>query len=163
MVMRWHMCYVCDMTYSYVWHDKFTCVTWLAPHTGDALAYVWNDSFICVKWLIHMRDMTHSYVWHDSLTHMCDMTHSLIRLTLLVHMCDMTHSYVWHQMVRYPPPPSWSILMVTVFEIFLAMVFENRIIFDPRQLLLAYCCRCCHMQTCASTCTCSHTCTWRTF
>jgi len=35
---------MCDMTYSYVWHD----------------------SFICVTWLIHKCDMTHSYVWQVS-------------------------------------------------------------------------------------------------
>jgi len=35
--------HMCDMTYSYVWHDVFICVTWR----------------------IHMCDMTYSYVWHD--------------------------------------------------------------------------------------------------
>ena len=35
---------MCDMTHSHVWHDSFTCVTWL----------------------IHMCDMTHPYVRHDS-------------------------------------------------------------------------------------------------
>jgi len=27
---------------------------------------VWHDSFTCVTWLIHMCDMTHPYVRHDS-------------------------------------------------------------------------------------------------
>ena len=47
---------VCDMTYSPVWHDSFTCVR---THS-----HVWHDSFTCVTWLIHMCDMTHSHVWH---------------------------------------------------------------------------------------------------
>jgi len=51
---------MCDMTHSYVWHDLFTCVTWL----------------------IHMCDMTQSYVWHDSI-HSCHMTHC-IHVTWLI-------------------------------------------------------------------------------
>jgi len=94
--------------YRYVWHDSFTCVTWLIHMCDMTHSYVWQDSLICMTWLIHMCDTTHSYVWHDSficltrLTHMYDMTHpyvwhdSFICVTRLIHMCDMTHSYVWH-------------------------------------------------------------------
>jgi len=64
-VCEW-LLHVCGMTYSYVWHDSFMCVTWLI-HTCDMThSYVRHDSFICVTWLIHMCDMTRSYVWHDS-------------------------------------------------------------------------------------------------
>jgi len=100
---------VCEMTYSYLWHDP--------PH---------NDSFIClpclihmyVTWLIPMRDMTYSYVWQDPphndsflclclqwlmcltwLIPVCDMTH-------LIHMCDMTHLYVWHDSFIRATQPS---------------------------------------------------------
>jgi len=73
---------MCDMTHSYVWHDSFTCVTWLI-HTRDPThSHVWHDSCICVTWIIHMYDMTHSYVWHDSFT--C--------VTWLIHTRDPTHS-----------------------------------------------------------------------
>jgi len=42
------------------------------------LIHVWHDSFTCVTWLIHVCDITHSHVWHYSFTcetwliHMCD-------------------------------------------------------------------------------------------
>ena len=47
--------------HSYVWHDSFTCVTWLI-HTCDMTrSYGWSDSFLCVVWLIplaqHMKMM----------------------------------------------------------------------------------------------------------
>jgi len=49
---------MCDMTYSYGWHDSFIWVTWRV-HMGDMThSYGWHD-FICVTWLIHMCDMTH--------------------------------------------------------------------------------------------------------
>jgi len=67
----WDSC-TCDMTHSYMWHDKFICVTWL----------------------LHMCDMTHSLMCHDSF--ICET--SLIRdsFMCLTHMCAMTHSYVRH-------------------------------------------------------------------
>jgi len=33
---------------------------------------------------------------HENIFHMCDITHSFIRVTWLVHMCGMTRWYVWH-------------------------------------------------------------------
>jgi len=57
------MIHMCDMTHSYVWHDSFTCVTWLIHMCDMTHLHVWHDSFICVTWLIHMCDMTHSYGW----------------------------------------------------------------------------------------------------
>jgi len=41
-----HLVHMCDMTHLDVWHDSFTCVTWL----------------------IHTCDMTHSRVWHVPFT-----------------------------------------------------------------------------------------------
>ena len=103
------------MSHSHVWHDSFTCVTWLIHMCDVTHSYVWHDSFICATWLVHMCDMTHSYVWHDSficvtwLVHICDATpsyvwrnsfiwetDSFICVTWLLHMCDVTRSYVWH-------------------------------------------------------------------
>jgi len=79
-----------DMTHSYVWHDSFTCVTWLV-HMFDMSRC--NTAILGVymchsfgTWLIRICDMTHSYLWHDS----------FICVTWRIHMCDMTHSYVWH-------------------------------------------------------------------
>ena len=41
--------------HSYVWHDSFTCVTWLTHMNQHHNIH------------IHVCDMTHSHVWHDSL------------------------------------------------------------------------------------------------
>jgi len=102
--------HMCDMTYSHVRHDSFTCVTWLIHMCDMTYSHVWHDSFTCVTWRIHMCDMTHSHVWHDLFTcvtwliHMCDMTLSHVRhdsftcVTWLFHMCDMTHSHVRHDL-----------------------------------------------------------------
>ena len=61
----WHTCHIVfDMTHSHVWHDSFTCVTWL----------------------IHMCDMTHSHVWHDSSDCVTFMS-----LTWIICMCHVTH------------------------------------------------------------------------
>jgi len=76
---------MCNMTRSHVWHDSFTCVTWLVHVCDVTRSHVWHDSFTSVPWLVHVCDMTCSRVWHDSFT--C--------VTWLVHMCDMTRSHVW--------------------------------------------------------------------
>jgi len=96
---------MCDMTRSHVWHDLFTCVTWLIHMCDMTRSHVWHDSFTCVTWLVHMYDMTHSHVWRDSCAGLwvCsnDMTHSHVwhdvftLLTWLIHMCDTTHSFEW--------------------------------------------------------------------
>jgi len=102
-------------TVSYVWHDSFTCVTWLLCMCDMTPLYVWCDSITCMTWLIHMCDITPLYVWCDSFTcatwfiYMCEMTHSyvwkshsylwhgsIICATWLIYICDMTHSYVRH-------------------------------------------------------------------
>ena len=84
--------HMCDMTHSYVWHDSPWCSAspnepllshskWMSHvmHMCDMTRmtwhpYVWHDS----------HDVAHPYVWHDSFT--C--------VTCLIHMCDMSHSYV---------------------------------------------------------------------
>jgi len=63
--------YLCNVTYSYVWHDVFICVLDIPFICSTIImhmthSYVWYDSFICVIWLIHMCDLTYSYAWHDS-------------------------------------------------------------------------------------------------
>jgi len=91
--------YLCDMSYSFVWHACVIRVIYFnymrdMPYSYVRLihicdmthSYVWHDSFICVTWLIDMCDVTHSYVWRDS----------LICVTWLTHIRDMPHSYVWH-------------------------------------------------------------------
>jgi len=88
---------MCDMTYSYVWHDSFICVTWLffivdchEEHMGTA----GEATEVCVTWRIRMCDMSPSYVRHESSLCMtwvipfCDMW--------IIRMCDMTYSHVWH-------------------------------------------------------------------
>jgi len=62
-LMRWYV--ICGMTHAYVWHDSFTCVTWLMfvlwSHLFDTfqyLSHMCDDSCIYVTWLIHMCDMT---------------------------------------------------------------------------------------------------------
>ena len=56
--------HMCDMTYSYVWHDLFNSATWLM----QTHPYVWHYSMI--------RGITQAYVRNDAKsTHMCDMTH----------------------------------------------------------------------------------------
>ena len=59
--MTHHVCNMCDMKYSYVWHDLFISVTWL----------------------IHVRDVTPSYMWHDS-------SRYKICVTRNIRTCDMT-------------------------------------------------------------------------
>jgi len=105
----------CNMTYSYVWHASFICVTWLIqmcdmthsyPRQGYCVrcllrrsrcdiglihSHLWHDSFTYVAWLIHICDMTHSHMWHDL----------FIYATWLIHMCHMTHSHMWHDWFIY--------------------------------------------------------------
>ena len=86
----------CNMTYSYVWHDSCTCVTWLMTRTRaithSSYSHMWHDSCICVTKLIQMRGMTHSCVCHDPLI-------VFTCVIWLIRMCDMTHSYVWQDSI----------------------------------------------------------------
>jgi len=106
---------MCDTTHLY------RCVTWLT--------HMWHDSFTCATWLVFTRlevwwyvdipfgcDVSHSHVQHDSLIYyfcVYDVTRSYVQhdspiqhrwhtfvtvtwfcvcVTWLIHMCDMTHS-----------------------------------------------------------------------
>ena len=80
-----------------IWHESFTCETWLVHMWDMTQAYVcilhsgaWHVPFTCVTWFFRMCDMTHSYVRHDSFT--C--------VTWLILICDMTYLYVCTQQTR---------------------------------------------------------------
>ena len=101
--------HMCDMTYSFVWHDAFMCVTWRFHVCAMASSYVWCDSLISVwrhihiwKRLMHMcvkKNQRHGpgVIW--SLAHSCIRRRVTIThphgVTWLVHVCDMPHSSVW--------------------------------------------------------------------
>jgi len=55
---------MCDMTHSYVWHDSFTCATWLLHLCDMTLIHMW-----ILRWL-WVRDiqMTH-WLWDVLITH----------------------------------------------------------------------------------------------
>jgi len=85
-------------TYTYIYIYKAPHHTYLYTHVFVYIPHITftravRDSFTCVASLTHTCDMTHSLV----LTHTCDMTHSLKSLdsskcvTELIHMCDTTH------------------------------------------------------------------------
>ena len=93
------------MTYSDVWHDSSTCVTWLihtayTPRGHRAARYPGaHDSFMCVTWLIRVCDITYSHVWqtHPYHTYASRPSRSMTpRRPWLIHMCDTTHSHVQH-------------------------------------------------------------------
>jgi len=105
-----------NKTQSYVWHDSFTCATWLIRMCGMLYSYVRYDSFICVAWLMQLVRskanvkflmriccITRLYVWHDpficvTLTRQIDsyLWHDAVVCVMwLVHVRDMTFSYVW--------------------------------------------------------------------
>jgi len=104
---------VCDMTHSHVWHDAFTCVTWLIHmcetthshvwqwalmsalrHLVDVCT-VWQDSFICTNFFCF--DMTHSYACHLSPWVPCDKSLRYVLFDMTHLYVDLTYSYVsWH-------------------------------------------------------------------
>ena len=105
MCVTW-LIHMCDMNYSYAWHDMSeswycrtanVCETWRIYMCDMTHSYVRQDSFICETWPIHMWDMTHSYKWHDSF--ICETW--LIHVTWLIPTCDTTHLYVWHDFSTY--------------------------------------------------------------
>ena len=86
--MTWPI-HLCDMTYSYVWHDSISNMTHLLNMCVRVL-------HVCDMW--HIDDMTHSYVNDIHVTYMyksrdlyiCDL-----------HMSHVTwHIYVWHVSYR---------------------------------------------------------------
>jgi len=89
----------CDVPHSYVWHDAFTCMTWLihcssmyGTWLGDVFvtrSCVWRAMFTCVTRLIRMCDMTHA-----SFIHMCNMTQRHVRHAFVYVTSQLSH--VWH-------------------------------------------------------------------
>jgi len=73
---------ICDMTPSHVWHDSFTCMTWLLHLYGMTPRHIWHDSITHMTWLLHLYDTTPSHIWHDPITYM----------TWPHHMYDTTQS-----------------------------------------------------------------------
>jgi len=85
--------YVCDMTYSLVWHaDAAHCVG--VSHDPSICVTCWCHSLcVCATWLIHLCDMTYSYVWHDScvcvtwlISHICT-SHVAQSFVCVTHWC----------------------------------------------------------------------------
>jgi len=70
----------CDMTHWYVWHDSFTCVTWL----------------------IDVCDMTHSYVGHfvklflliNESCHTCEWVMSHTSMSHVTHVNESCHTFI---------------------------------------------------------------------
>jgi len=84
------------MTYSCMWHDSITCVTWLI-HTWiyPSTTTPWQrqsrvSNMKYVTWLIHMWDMTHSY-WEMSFIDGLAAPKSSFKYKI----CNMTHSCLW--------------------------------------------------------------------
>jgi len=87
-----------------VWHDSFTCVTWLIHMCDMTHSHVGRDAFIRATCLIHVRDDYNSrglHVWHDSTRvtwlNRCDMTQQVwhdspVCVTWLIDMCYRTYS-----------------------------------------------------------------------
>jgi len=94
-----------------------TCITWIAVWREATCILCWwrlgrtHVAFCqstCMMWLTHMCDMTHSHLRLDTfigvtwLIHMCDMTPSYVWQVAFtcvawrIHMCDMSHFYVRH-------------------------------------------------------------------
>jgi len=82
--------YMCDITYSYFWHDSFIYVR------HDASIGVTCLIHVCATWLIHMGHMAHTPKdrWGTWLIHICDMAHSYMRRDSLT--CATWLIHVWH-------------------------------------------------------------------
>ena len=89
-----HVFRMCDMTYSYVWHDSLSARV-CSSHLRHL--YEWLESFTCVLWLVRMRDMTHSYMFYA--LSVC-VTWLIFGPCVLVAssapICNQTHLYAWH-------------------------------------------------------------------
>jgi len=105
------------MYYSYLWHDSFTCATWLIHMCDVTHSYVWHHSSTCVTWHIHMRGMNVVKEERRFLfAVVCGCVYRAVALQLHattgtkkknqpsrcllymcgMHRCEMTNSYVWH-------------------------------------------------------------------
>jgi len=110
----WRM-YKCDMTYLYVWHDFFLCVTSVLHSCDMAHSWVWHDSFTSVLQQCEERlVVSFFYVWYDSFLRVTRLIHAkkihmyMMRLCVwhdlflcvawLIYMCDVTYLYVWHDL-----------------------------------------------------------------
>jgi len=96
----------------HMWHDSYTCVTWLNHICDMARSYVWHDSLICdLREIRHigMCNMSHGCTvqlgtpaWHDSLLFTWPMWHdSYTCVTWLIHIRDIAHSHIWHDSSTY--------------------------------------------------------------
>jgi len=86
---------MCDMTYSYVRHESFICVSWLiytllkmieACHTHEwVMAHTWMSQ------VTHMNESSHTREW--VMSHTCMHLVCICWYLWLIRMCNVTHSY----------------------------------------------------------------------
>ena len=88
-----HVTHMNESCHTYEWVISHIYFTAHPRTTAPVRGFVWHDIFTCGSWLMYMEDMTHSYKWHSVFKFE---TPSFIYVTWLIYMCDMTHSYVWH-------------------------------------------------------------------
>jgi len=104
--MTMHMC---DITHTHVWHDSFTCVTWLFHVCSMTHACMLHNLYTCVTLLFHICDMTLSRVC--VCMHVCDCVCVCVKSVCAWHdefktsstlykfdiwVCD-DHANVWHE------------------------------------------------------------------
>jgi len=113
---------MCDMTPSHVWHDSFTCVTWLLHMCDMTPSHMWHDSFTCVTWHFFTcsksssstddmtsftssstaceKDVT-SHIWTRHITHINESCHSNdwvmshVQMSHVTHMIESCPTYEW--------------------------------------------------------------------
>ena len=91
------------MTPSNVWHDCFTCGTWLLHMCDMTASHVWHDSFTCVTWLFHTCDMT-PYIHKHKHTH----THTQTHTHKHTHTLSLSHTHT-HTRTHTRLEFSWDI------------------------------------------------------
>ena len=114
-----------DMTHSYVWHEWFTCVTWLIEMCDMNHSYVLHDTLTCRAWLLHICN-THAYTWHACVRH-----DSFIRVTWLILMRALTHLYCRIRLIHMRDMALWyawnpSFSVVTVCHVKLVTLYKER-------------------------------------
>ena len=61
---------ICDMTHSYLWHEKFICVTWLTRMSRIRVSHVTHMNFFVSQiWMSHITNIhgsCHTYEWDVS-------------------------------------------------------------------------------------------------